>query len=163
MLLITEKTTIGEFGLWMNWLPNADSRIRRFNCLVFPALELSRYPHLQMYNLSKLLKRPVFLRALISFSLKFNQIKSLLLLSGLKELKRQRGCRSVKLLEARSVVGKMQALLNMKGCENDTCEGIHGLSNETEANYSLGVSKTIILRILHSANSCIYIPFSLDP
>lgn len=54
MLLITEKTTIGEFDLWMNWLPNADSRIRRFICLVFPALELSRYPHLQMYNLSKL-------------------------------------------------------------------------------------------------------------
>lgn len=57
MPLITDKTTIGDFDLylWTNWLPNADSRIRSFNCLVLPALEPSRHLHLQICNLAKLL------------------------------------------------------------------------------------------------------------
>lgn len=59
MPLITDKTTIGDFDLylWTKWLPNADSRIRSFNCLVLPALGPSRHLHLQIYNLAKLLKK----------------------------------------------------------------------------------------------------------
>lgn len=35
MPLLNDKTTIGEFDLylWMSWLPNAVSGIRRFICL----------------------------------------------------------------------------------------------------------------------------------
>lgn len=56
MPLIIDKSAIGEFDLclWTNWLSSADSRIKRFNCLVLPALEQSSYPYLQMYHLQTL-------------------------------------------------------------------------------------------------------------